>query len=185
MIKSFTGVKDCFVIEQKLFEDMRGFFLETFKEKDFHKIGLPTYWPQDNQSGSKQDVLRGLHIQRRNPQGKLVRCTHGAVYDVCLDLRKESPTFLRWHGEILTGGKSMYCPPGTAHGFLALEPDSVVYYKCTSLHDPETDGGLQALDHELGIKWPLPPNGLIMSQKDKELPSLKQWLEDPRGLWNG
>jgi dTDP-4-dehydrorhamnose 3,5-epimerase len=124
-----------------------------------------------------------MHIQRKNPQGKLVRCMRGRIFDVCLDLRLDSPTFMQWHHEILLGAKSMYCPPGTAHGFVALEPDSVIYYKCTTLYDKETDGGIYAFSQALAPHWPIPRDLVIMSEKDQRLPTIDQWLEDPRGIW--
>lgn len=178
-----TKIKDCVVVMAPVFHDNRGFFFEAWSLRDFAEVGLTTNWPQDNQSGSKRGVLRGLHIQRRNPQGKLVRCSRGALYDVCLDLRKDSPSFLQWHTELLTAesGRALYCPPGTAHGFVALEPDSVVYYKCTSLYDAETDGGVNALS--TNIRWPDLPGGVIMSEKDKALPTVEEWLADPRGVF--
>lgn len=175
-----TVVQDCVVIEHPIFEDMRGVFMESFNRKDFLELGLPTEWPQDNQSGSKCDVVRGMHIQRRNPQGKLVRCVLGAVVDFCLDLRKDSPTFLRYHSEYLTGGKSMYCPPGTAHGFLALATENIIYYKCTTLYDKETDGGVSF--YSFGYKLLTDP--IIMSEKDMKMPTMTDWLKDPRGTWN-
>ncbi len=175
-----TRVKDCVVFDLPAFEDVRGSFLETYNFLHFHLAGLPTDWPQDNVSTSRDRVLRGLHIQRYRPQGKLVRCLRGVVWDVCLDLREDSPTFLGWHGETLKAGKTIYCPPGTAHGFVALEAESIVYYKCTSLYDFDSDGGLNALDPFLGIQWP--HLDFVMSDKDKALPSLREWLKDPRGL---
>lgn len=178
-----TKVLGCVVVTGGVFQDHRGYFFESYKERDFAEVGLPIHWPQDNQSMSRHGVLRGLHIQRRNPQGKFVRCVRGALWDVCLDLRKESDTFMQWHAELLTGAKALYCPPGTAHGFVALEPDSIVYYKCTTMHDAETDGGVNALYLKIG--WPEVPGGPIMSDKDKALPTVEEWLADPRGVFNG
>ncbi len=180
-----TAVHGCWVLEPEVFEDVRGFFMEVFNKEDFRRAGLPTEWAQDNQSGSNQNVLRGLHIQRRNPQGKLVRCMRGRLFDVCLDLRRDSPTFGFAHSEVLSGSTSLYCPPGTAHGFLAMEPNSVIYYKCTTLYDKETDGGIYPFSQAIGPIWPLPRDRVTMSEKDMMLPTLDQWLEDNRGVWIG
>ena len=177
-----TPVDGCNVIFTEQYKDDRGYFSESFNQEDYLKVGLPVVWPQDNVSNSNEWVLRGLHIQRKRPQGKLVRCIKGSVWDVCLDLRPESPTFMKWHGQLLNGGASMYCPAGTAHGFLAMVPRSIVYYKCTTLYDKDSDGGISPLDPELKIPWPI-GGTMIMSEKDKGLPTMKQWLEDPRGIY--
>jgi dTDP-4-dehydrorhamnose 3,5-epimerase len=175
-----TKVHDCRAIETTLFEDTRGNFVETWSQRDFWLSGLPTEWAQDNIINSKKNVLRGLHLQTNNPQGRLVRCIAGAVWNVCLDLRRDSPTFFKWHGELLSGARAMYCPPGTAHGFLAMEPDSVVYCKCTTLWDKESDCGVQALDPDVGITWPSVSNA-FMSTRDMTLPPALEWLESNRG----
>lgn len=179
---SETPVKGCLVVETSLFEDMRGTFVEGWNADTFREVGLPLHWPQDNISTSYQNVVRGLHIQRFNPQGKLVRCAEGAIIDVCLDLRPDSPSFKKWHIERLEAGRALYLPPGTAHGFLALAPRNVVYYKCTTLYDRETDGGINVLSGNWVLDMKLPPE-LIMSDKDKNLPSMEQWLADPRGTY--
>lgn len=179
---SQTPIKDCWVVETSLFEDMRGTFVETWNSETFSEVGLPVVWPQDNISVSHKNVFRGLHIQRRKPQGKLVRCIEGAIVDICLDLRPDSPSFKQIHYERLSGGKSLYLPPGTAHGFLALEARNVVYYKCSSLYDRESDGGVNALG--CGLDSLLKSfTDLIVSDKDRNLPSLEQWLADPRGIY--
>lgn len=179
-----TSVSGCKIIEPRVFEDHRGSFMEAFNEADFKEAGLPTHWPQDNIGISNKNVIRGLHIQRKNPQGKLVRCVRGALFDVCLDLRRDSPTYGKWHAETLFGAKSMYCPPGTAHGFLALQADSVIYYKCTTLYDGETDGGICPMDGLILPHWPIDPTKVILSEKDKKLPGYKAWVNDPLGVWN-
>lgn len=182
MVVTKTGIEGCYVIEPRLFEDQRGFFAEAYNERVFLEHGLPLFWPQDNLSGSAKGVLRGMHIQRRNPQGKLVRCVQGKIIDVCLDLRRESPTFMNFHSEILEGARSLYCPPGTAHGFLAIgEGNNVVYYKCTSLYDAETDGGVNALTGLSGVWGML--DSYTMSEKDQHLPDINEWLADKRGVW--
>lgn len=181
---SKTKVEGCVTFKTDLFEDVRGFFCETFNERDFDEAGLPIEWAQDNISSSKIGVLRGLHIQRCNPQGKLVRCIKGRIYDVCLDLRPNSQTFLKWHGETLEGGNCIYLPPGTAHGFVSLEEDSTIYYKCTTLYDKATDGGVYALGTDINIEWPTLEMPFTMSEKDIGLPITREWLKDPRGIWN-
>lgn len=181
---SDTPLQGCWVVETSLFEDMRGTFVEGWNRDAFKEVGLPLEWPQDNISISYQSVIRGMHIQRKNPQGKLVRCAEGAIIDVCLDLRPDSPSFLKWYATRLEGGRALYCPPGTAHGFLALEARNVVYYKCTTLYDRETDGGIDCMDSELDIQWFKTIIGRpIMSEKDRKLPSLREWLADPRGVY--
>ncbi len=147
------------ILETSIHKDERGFFTETYSTREH--VNLPRTWAQDNLSFSKKNVLRGMHFQRRNPQGKLVQCVSGKIFDVCIDLRI-GPTYLNWYAEILEPGKSMYSPPGTAHGFLALE-DSLVYYKCTTLWDPSDEEGLYAFAY--GIDWP--EAEYIMSAKDK------------------
>lgn len=180
-----TKVDGCVVLEATPFEDHRGTFVESWNRDDFLKADLPVHWAQDNVSTSHAGVVRGLHIQRRNPQGKLVRCLSGAVLDLCLDLRQDSPSFLKWHMQRLEDGTAMYLPPGTAHGFLALEPNSVVYYKCTTLYDRESDGGVNWRDPELDIHWwaSATDDRPIMSEKDRKLPGVRAWLDDPRGVY--
>ncbi len=178
----FTPVQGCYVLHPKVFEDMRGVFLEAYNKEDFLGCGLPTVWPQDNISSSEINVLRGLHFQEKNPQGKLVRCMRGKILDMCLDLRRDSPTFLNVHTEELSGAKSMYLPPGTAHGFVALEPDSVIYYKCTTLYDSQTDSGVWALSKSIRDLWPVNTGAFIMSEKDKRLPTIETFLEQGKGF---
>lgn len=158
-----SKVQGLAIIENGIREDDRGFFLEMFSIRNH--VNLPTTWAQDNLSFSKKDVLRGLHFQRRNPQGKLVQCVSGKIFDVCIDLRV-GPTYLNSHAEVLYPGKAMYIPPGCAHGFLALE-DSLVYYKCTTLWDPTDEEGLYAFAYD--IVWPIDDaiNNVIMSEKDR------------------
>lgn len=176
-----TSIEGCWTVKNDVFRDDRGTFLETWNSKDFSEVGLPIKWPQDNVSVSHRTVMRGLHIQRRKPQGKLVRCLRGSILDVCLDLRDDSPTFKRMHIEILQKGQGLYLPPGTAHGFLALSNQSVVYYKCTTLYDKNSDGGVNFMSVDQQIMGGL--NGtFIMSPKDMGLPMLEDWLDDPRGL---
>jgi len=178
-----TVVNGCFSLNWQQFEDHRGVFFEAFNEQAFRETGLPTHWPQDNISLSKASVLRGLHIQRNNPQGKLVRCISGRILDVCVDLRPDSPSFGLWHAELLEGSKALFCPPGTAHGFYSIT-ESVVYYKCTTLYDKESDGGINPLDPKLAIPWEMYTPGFdktILSDKDLKLPTLREYMERYNG----
>ena len=172
-----TSVDGCVALTFKEFHDNRGSFTEAYHYDEFTAAGLPTNWAQDNVSNSHKNVLRGLHIQRLRPQGKLVRCLSGAILDVCLDLRQNSPTFMKHHSQTIYGKEAIYLPPGTAHGFLAMMPNTVVYYKCTSLWDQGSDGGVYALDESLNIQWPNTGH-LIMSDKDMRLPKVNDWLNE-------
>lgn len=179
-----TAVNGCLRLEFDTFVDKRGSFAEAFHTEHFAQAGLPYIWAQDNISISSAMVLRGLHIQRTDPQGKLVRCLQGSIVDVCLDLRKDSPTFKKWHVEELSGNVGLYCPPGTAHGFLATMPDSVVYYKCTSHYHKESDGGVNPFDPDLGMHWSLFNEKLNVSDKDRALPTMDEWLKMGDIQWN-
>ena len=173
-----TGIEDLFVIEPTVFGDDRGYFMETWNEPDFAEIGLPYTFVQDNQSKSKKGVLRGLHFQRTNPQGKLVRVISGEVFDVAVDLRKDSATFGKWYGVTLSAAnkKQFYVPEGFAHGFLVTSETAEFVYKCTRLYDPKDEGGLLWNDPEIGIIWPdLGIADYIMSDRDKKLPSFSSY----------
>ena len=184
---SKTGVNACYLIQStKKHSDPRGSFQEIYRQDEFGSKGLPITWCQANLSRSWKNVVRGLHIQRNNPQGKLVQCVNGRIWDVCLDVRKDSPTFMEWTGHLLHEGMALYCPPGTAHGFLAMEEKNIVYYNCTTLYDAESDGGINPFDEELNLPWPIDGGKkAIVSDKDKNLPMMQQWLDDPRGITYG
>lgn len=169
-----TGIKDLIVIEPTVFGDNRGFFMESYSRKDFSEIGMDIEFVQDNHSKSKKGVLRGLHFQTQHVQGKLVRVTAGAVLDVAVDLRKDSPTFGKYYLVELTAEnkKMFYIPPGFAHGFLTLEDNTEFLYKCTDYYAPEFDSGILWNDSEVGIEWNLEKYGLsedtiLLSEKDK------------------
>jgi dTDP-4-dehydrorhamnose 3,5-epimerase len=149
--------------------------METFQLEEWKKAGLPCDFVQDNQSKSRKGVLRGLHFQRKNPQGKLVRVISGEVYDVCVDLRKNSPTFGENYGIILSSEnkKQIYIPEGFAHGFVVLSENAEFFYKCTRLYAPEDEGGLRWNDPDLDINWQLPESEIQLSEKDKMHPFLK------------
>lgn len=165
-----TKIDGLVVIKPKIFGDERGFFLETYNKEEFNKIGLDMEFIQDNHSKSKIGVLRGLHFQLRYPQGKLVRVTRGKVWDVAVDLRKDSTTYKKWFGvELSADNKKMfYIPEGFAHGFLTLEDDTEFQYKCTNLYYPEFDSGIRYDDTEIKIEWPK-LDEYILSEKDKQL----------------
>jgi dTDP-4-dehydrorhamnose 3,5-epimerase len=168
-----TSLNDCIIIEPKVFSDERGFFLETFhtsRYADLAEIFLP--FVQDNHSRSSKDVLRGLHFQKTKPQGKLVRVVGGAVYDVAVDIRRDSSTYGQWEGVILSeqNKKQFWVPPGFAHGFVVLTDVADFEYKCTSYYDPSDEGGILWSDPDLGIKWPV--ISPILSDKDKNAEKL-------------
>ena len=168
-----TPIKDLVIIQPKIFGDSRGFFQETYNKKSFAEHGLTMEFVQDNHSKSRKGVLRGLHFQTKFTQGKLVRVVKGSVYDVAVDLRKDSKTYGQWYGVILTGeNKTMfYIPEGFAHGFITLEDDTEFLYKCTDLYSPEYDSGILWSDETIGIDWRLEefgisPDELTISEKD-------------------
>ena len=170
-----TPIKDLIIIEPKVFGDERGFFMETYNQKSFEELGLTMNFVQDNHSKSKKGVLRGLHFQTKFTQGKLVRVIKGSVYDVAVDLRKDSETFGKWYGVLLTEeNKTMfYVPEGFAHGFLTLEDDTEFLYKCTDLYSPEYDSGIIWNDRTIGIDWKLEefginPEELTITKKKKK-----------------
>ena len=152
-----TSIKDVYKIEVKKFGDNRGYFMETYKDTDFKKAGLNYNFVQDNQSKSKKGVLRGLHFQKKFPQAKLVRCIEGVIFDVCVDLKKDSPTYGKWESCILTAeqGNQFMIPKGFAHGFVVLSETATFCYKCDELYHPEDEGGIIWNDPEIGIKWPI------------------------------
>lgn len=179
-----TGIEDLIVIEPTVFGDNRGFFMESYSKKDFAEIGMNVEFVQDNHSKSKKGVLRGLHFQTKYVQGKLVRVTAGAVLDVAVDLRKDSPTFGKHFLVELTADnkKMFYIPPGFAHGFLTLEDNTEFQYKCTDYYAPEFDSGVLWNDSDIGIDWNFEKYGLsaddiLLSDKDKKQQTLKEFVE--------
>ncbi len=172
-----TSIEGLMVIKPKLFVDQRGYFMESFRKRDFAEMGVDVEFVQENQSKSKKGTLRGLHFQKNRPQAKLVRAVRGSVFDVAVDLRRESPTFGRWQGVILDSEvKNMfYVPAGFAHGFLALTEDAEFSYKCSEYYDGEDEGGLYWNDPDIGIEWPLASIGWpLLSEKDRRLPRLRE-----------
>lgn len=162
------------LLSPRLFGDDRGFFLETYNARVFAEAGLPTTWLQDNHSRSAKGVLRGLHYQLVEPQGKLVRVTRGAVFDVAVDVRRSSPSFGQWVGAELTDSNAamLFIPPGFAHGFLVLSDIADFCYKCTSLWHQPSDRSLRWDDPAIGIDWPLDGLTPQLAAKDAAAPLL-------------
>ena len=171
-----TDIPGVLILEPSVFGDERGFFVETFRETWLATAGVNVKFVQDNQSRSRRGVLRGLHFQRRNPQGKLVRAARGTVFDVAVDVRESSRTYGHWVGVTLDDvrHRMLWIPPGFAHGFCVLSEDADFAYKCTTFYDPQSDAGVRWNDAEIGIKWPLPADAATLSGKDRVLPLLKE-----------
>jgi len=162
------AIKGLFSVQPKVFGDARGYFFESYSERDFEAAGLRLRFVQDNQSKSTKGVLRGLHYQKTHPQGKLVRVISGEVFDVAVDLRSGSPTFGKWEGVLLSGERQnqFYIPQGFAHGFLVLSDEAVFAYKCTDFYHPEDEGGIRWDDPNIGVKWPEIGMSPLLSAKD-------------------
>ena len=176
-----TPLDGLLVVEIDFFRDERGFFLESWHKRDFAEAGLPYEFVQDSHSRSTYSVLRGLHYQdMRAPIVKLVRCTVGRVFDVAVDLRVSSPTFGQWFGIELTAENKtqLLVPIGFAHGFLTLSDVCEIQYKQTEYYRPEAEGGVAWNDKDIAIDWPL-RNPPILSRRDQNQPSLKQYLQNP------
>ena len=165
-----TDIDGMFMVEPTVFEDDRGYFMETYHEQEFKDAGYDLTFVQDNQSKSTKGVLRGLHLQVKYPQGKLVRVIKGEVFDVGVDLRADSPTYGKWFGAILSdeNKRQLYIPPKFAHGFLVLSDEAEFVYKCTEFYHGEDESGI-------AIDWPLDGiDEVILSEKDKQWLSFKQ-----------
>ncbi|OCG77175.1 dTDP-4-dehydrorhamnose 3,5-epimerase [Gilliamella sp. Occ4-3] len=163
-----TNIVDVKIIKPKVFGDERGFFLETFEQKRYQEmLGIKLNFVQDNHSRSQKNVLRGLHFQKKNPQGKLVRVVRGEVFDVAVDIRKDSPTYGKWVGVTLTehNKTQLWIPPGLAHGFAVLSDIADFEYKCTNYYDPKSEGCLLWNDPTVNISWPI--SNPLLSTKDK------------------
>jgi len=166
-----TPIKDAVLIEPQVFDDARGFFLETWQVEKFAAAGIAATFVQDNHSRSSQWTLRGLHFQSEHAQGKLVRVTAGTVYDVIVDLRRNSSSFGKWWGVELSAEnhRMLWVPPGLAHGILVTSEMADFLYKCTDLYSPAHERTLAWNDPRLGIQWPLPPGTVpVMSAKDRQ-----------------
>jgi len=167
-----TTLPGVLLIQPDVFGDARGFFMETYHVAKFRELGIDAEFVQDNHSRSARGVLRGLHFQEPNPQGKIVRCPRGAIYDVAVDVRRGSPSFGKWYGiELSEENKRMlWVPPGFAHGFCALTDLAELVYKCTALYDPAADRSIAWNDPAIGIEWPL--REPTLSPKDAAAPTL-------------
>ena len=187
--KNAGGIEGLCVIEPTVHGDARGYFMETYNQKDMEEAGLTMTFVQDNQSSSTKGVLRGLHFQKQFPQGKLVRVVKGSVFDVAVDLRSGSETYGKWFGVELTeeNKKQFYIPEGFAHGFLVLSDLAEFCYKCTDFYHPNDEGGLLWKDPEIGVDWPMPEgmteDDLILSDKDKVWDGIADYRKK-RGLQN-
>lgn len=178
-----TKLKGCFILEPKIIEDERGYFMESFNERAFNEgIGQKVTFVQDNQSFSTKGVLRGLHYQcGEHAQAKLVRVLHGEVLDVAVDLRPESDTYGQYEAVLLSAENQtqFFVPRGFAHGFLVLSESATFFYKCDNFYNKESEGGLIYNDETININWNFPLNELIISEKDQILPN----LENARKVW--
>jgi dTDP-4-dehydrorhamnose 3,5-epimerase len=180
-----TAIAQCMLIEPKVFGDDRGFFLETFQAERYQQLaGIELPFVQDNHSRSAQGVLRGLHFQKTKPQGKLVRVIQGEVFDVAVDLRKDSPSFGQWFGVHLSeqNHRQLWLPPGLAHGFLVLSESADFEYKCTDYYDPSDEGILRYDDATVGVQWPAMPQYLL-SAKDQAGKSFQEIVDETANHW--
>lgn len=180
-----TALEGVLLIEPAVHGDHRGFFLETYHRDKYRENGLDVTFVQDNHSKSSQGILRGLHAQLRKPQGKLVRAIEGEIFDVAVDMRRGSPTFGQWVGELLSAEnfRQLYIPPDFLHGFYVVSDVAQVEYKCTDVYDPGHELGVAWDDPDIGIEWPL-PNGEggravppVLSTKDADAPRLREIVE--------
>ncbi|MDX1584829.1 MAG: dTDP-4-dehydrorhamnose 3,5-epimerase [Thermoanaerobaculia bacterium] len=169
-----TDLPGVLILEPRVFEDERGFFMETYNSGRFREHGLPETFVQDNHSRSARRVLRGLHYQLPNPQGKLVRVVSGTIFDVAVDIRRSSSTFGRWFGTELSekNRRQLWVPEGFAHGFCATSETADVIYKCTALYDGPNDRAIRWNDPKIGIEWPVEEP--LLSDKDARAPSLAE-----------
>lgn len=172
-----TAIPGLIIIEPRAFSDDRGVFFETWSQARYALAGLPEQFVQDNVSRSARGVLRGLHYQEPNAQGKLLSVLEGEIFDIAVDIRRGSPTFKQWVGATLSAENrhQLYVPAGFAHGFQAMSADATVLYKCTAFYDHESEHSVRWSDDELAIQWPLPP---ILSDKDRDAPCLREIPQD-------
>ncbi len=169
------------IITPSVFGDARGYFMESYNYNDFKEAGIDHVFVQDNQSASKRGVLRGLHFQIEHPQDKLVRVIKGEVFDVAVDLRKDSPTFGQWYGVLLSeeNKKQFFVPKNFAHGFVVLSEYAEFCYKCTDFYHPGDEGGLAWNDPEIGVQWPIPEDmELTFSERDTKWGGLSDFVKE-------
>jgi dTDP-4-dehydrorhamnose 3,5-epimerase len=170
---------DVVVLVPEIFQDSRGFFMETFREDQFRELGLPTHFVQDNHSGSVKDTVRGLHFQWEPPMGKLMRVTVGAAFLAAVDIRKGSPTLGKWVGIVVSAEnrRQVWAPAGFARGFCVLSEFAEIHYKCTGIYSNKAESGILWNDPAIGIDWPV--KSPILSDKDRRAQTLAQWLGSP------
>lgn len=172
-----TEIEGVCIVEPTVFGDNRGYFMETYSKPDFEEIGIKEDFVQDNQSKSKKGVLRGLHFQIENTQGKLVRVIKGKVFDVAVDIRRGSKTFGKWVGVELSeeNKKMLYIPPYFAHGFLVLSDEAEFTYKCTDVYNHSAESGIKYDDKTINIDWPKVDCEILTSEKDGKWQSLEEF----------
>ena len=170
-----TKLQGVVIIQPQVHGDSRGYFMETYKKTDYAAAGIDREFVQDNESSSTRGVLRGLHFQKNHTQGKLVRVTHGEVFDVAVDVRPGSATFGQWVGMTLSAGKKnmFYIPEGFAHGFLVLSDTAEFVYKCTDVYDPASEGGVPWNDKTIAVDWPKLDVPYRTSEKDEKHPAFR------------
>jgi len=172
-------LRDVVVLVPEVFQDSRGFFMETFRQDQFKALGLPTHFVQDNHSRSTKGVLRGLHFQWDPPMGKLMRVTMGSAFLVAVDIRKGSPTLGEWVGveASVENRRQVWAPAGFARGFCVLSDVAEIQYKCTGIYSNKGESGIRWDDPKIGVKWPI--NDVVLSDKDRNAQNLEQWLGRP------
>ena len=178
---SETAVQGVILVEPDVHRDPRGYFLETFHAGKYKAAGIPEVFLQDNESVSARNTLRGLHLQMRKPQGKLVRVVEGEIWDVAVDVRRDSPTFGRWTAAVLSGEnfRQLYVPVGCAHGFCVLSERAHVSYKVTELYDAADEAGIAYNDPALNIEWPVTEP--LLSERDRRNPTFMEIAEKLAG----
>lgn len=173
-----TPLKDCYIIEPTVFEDDRGYFYEKYNEQKFEELtGMNGHFVQDNISKSSFGVLRGIHLQKGDKsQAKMVTCIQGKIWDIAIDLRRNSPTFGHWYGLVISEENKLqlYIPRGFGHGFSVLSDTAVFAYKCDNFYDKASEGGVLWNDQDLNIDWKLSEEDIILSEKDKVQPTFKE-----------
>ena len=167
-----TSLAGVLILEPRVFADDRGFFLETYRREQFVELGIDVEFIQDNRARSAKNILRGLHYQLQHPQGKLCHVTRGEVFDVAVDVRRNSPNFGKWTGVVLSekNHRMLYVPPGFAHGYCTLTDDVDFLYKCTDRYFPEGERSIIWNDPQIGIEWPV--DSPLVSDKDRQAPLL-------------
>ena len=176
-----TDIEGVIIIKPQIFKDSRGYFFESFSQREFNEKVTPIQFVQDNESCSSYGVMRGLHFQKPPySQSKLVRCVKGSVLDVAIDIRKGSPTYGKHVAVELSAENHLqfFIPKGFAHGYAVLSKEAIFQYKCDEFYTPQSEGGIQLMDESLGINWPISADKAILSEKDKKYPKLSEIISD-------